>query len=250
VALNRTLRGLACLAAVALGLAGCDDRRAGTEVGNPEVTMTVVAKFSVFDNNQEVNLRSLYVNVMGMKYAWADSVAGNGMRQDSGRCWFSPGGTLSNLAEWQGVPLQPTSVKAATWTRVETILRTPEGPSRLPDSAGFDSWSDPRHAKFYLVRNADTLRALFEMPPGREIHLLFSQKSIQLWYWAPQMWVPFNFNAGTWAGVLDSRGPWTMRQDGKHRPYVLFSPTENAAAWSDLEARFPFSFVADTIQVR
>jgi hypothetical protein len=243
-------RGLARLAAAALALAGCDDQRAGTEVGNPEVTMTVVARFNVFDTSMKVEVWNLEVNVMGMKYATSESVAGSGTRVDSGRCWFRPGGTLANLVEWQSAPLKDTVVRAATWTRVEIILRTPEGPSRLPDSADFDSWTDPRHARFYLVGNTDTLRALYEMPPAKEIHLLFSSKTIRRWFWNPQMWVPFSFNAGTWAGVLNPNGPWTMRKDGMNRPYVLFSPAENAAAWSDLEARFPFSFLADTIQVR
>lgn len=64
------------------------------------------------------------------------------------------------------------------------------------------------------------------------------------------MWVVIPFSAGSWAGNLGSWGSWTMRKDGKSKPYVLFSPTENAAAWNGLKARLPGAFEADTIRTR
>jgi len=208
--------------------------------------MTVSARFAVFDNNQEVDLQDLYMNVLRMKYAGSkDSVT-----PDSGVCWNRPGGTLANLSDWLSKPLPDTSVRLEPWSHAEIVLRTPDGPVPQANLADFSTGSDPRHAKFYLVRNADTLRALFEVPAGMEIHLLFSQDIVQMWSWGNETWVPFNFDAGQWAGSLDPKGAWTKRQDGMHHPYVLFSPTENAATWSDLKARFPTSFVADTIQVR
>ena len=239
-------RGLACLAAALFALAGCDDRRAGTEVGNPEITMTVSARFAAYDNQGDVEVQGLDFNVLRMKYA----TVGDSIPPDSGTCWNRPGGTLVDFAGSDTVPLPDTSVRSEDWSSVEMVLRTPDGSRLLPDLADFRSWNDPGHAKFYLVRNNDTLRALFEMPKAMEFHLLYSQSIIGYWHWDNEMKVSIYFDAGKWTHSLDPRAPWTTRTDGMHRPYVLFSPTENAAAWSDLKTRLPGSFSADSVQVR
>ena len=50
-------------------------------------------------------------------------------------------------------------------------------------------------------------------------------------------------------GWLPFRGLRT-RLDGKGAPYLLLSPTENAVAWNELNARMPECFYADTVFVR
>ena len=73
--------------ALALALTGCDDRRAGTEVGNPEVRVT--AQVMLFDEPGSVEVANLGFNVMSLGYGMAGYVG-----TDSGTCWKRPAGTL------------------------------------------------------------------------------------------------------------------------------------------------------------
>jgi hypothetical protein len=236
-------RSWLCLSAWAiLAIAGCE----GTEVGNPEVKDTVTARFFTFDTSGTAALASIYFRVMRMDY---DYYAEPDSARDSGTCWNSPAGTLAEWSDEGGAGLRDTSVRAGMWFSSRLILRTPEGSTTLPDSSDYRTWSNPRYAKFYLVQNADSLPALFEMPQGMEIRLKYGQDAMAYWNWDDSIWVSVAFDAGKWIGPLGARGAWTMRQDGKHARYVLFSPTENAQAWNGLKARLPGSFVSDSVQV-
>lgn len=238
-------RGLSLALAAALALAACDDRRAGTEVGNPEVTVKVTAMVSVFDIPGDVEFASLGFRVMGMGYG----LAGNAPA-DTGTCWKHPAGILVDLANSYPSPLADTMVEDRPWTWAHIVLRSPEGPATLPDSADYRVWRNPRYAKFSVISGRDTLRALFQMPAGMELRLAYSQESVQSWLWGSEIWVPLIFDGATWAGDLKPTDPWKTRLDGKRLRYVLLSPDENAATWNLLKSRLASAFTADTVQVR
>jgi hypothetical protein len=237
------LSSLAAILALALAFAACDDRRAGTEVGNPEVTVT--AMVSVIGDPEAIEVASLGFQVMGMGYG----LTGYAL-SDSGTCWKRPGGILVDLADTHASPLADTSMENRPWTWAHLVLRSPEGPATLPDSADFRTWRNPRYAKFTVFGPRGTLRVLFQMPAAKEFHFAYTQGSVQGWVWGSEIWVPFLFNSVAWAGDLDPAGPWKTRLDGKHARYVLLSPTENGQAWAKLNSRLATSFSADTVQVR
>jgi hypothetical protein len=242
-ALRRNLTAAA--AALALALAACDDRRAGTEVGNPEVTIKVTARAMMLNAPGEVEVSSLGFRVMSLGYGMAGYVS-----SDSGTCWKRPAGTLIDLADTHASPLMDTLIENRPWTWAHLVLRSPEGVASLPDSADFRTWRNPRYAKLILFGPSDSVRILFQMPAALEVRLAYSQETVKGWVWGNEIWVPFIFNASEWAAGLDPAGPWKTRLDGKRARYVLLSPAENAGAWAALNSRLAAAFTADTVQAR
>lgn len=236
-------RRIAWLLTSALAISGCEDRRAGTEVGNPEITVT--ASFFVFDY-METETLALNFRVMGMSY----SIAAPGGVPDSGKCWVRTGGTLVDFAAHDSILLPDTSIPdVGPWPHAEIILRTPDGQAGIPDTADIATWSNPRYVKFNTTLQDKERLVLFEMPLGVEYRLQF-EEFIDDWWFEEKIWVPFNFNMSYWAdGLVPVRGLRT-RLDGKGAPYLLLSPNENAAAWNALNARMPECFYADTVLVR
>lgn len=229
---------------VFLALAGCDDRRAGTEVGNPEITVS--AKLAVTSYGGFKAWR-MYFKVMGMSY----SIARPGAAPDSGKCWTRPGGTLANFATGDSVQLPDTLIRdEGTWPHAEIVLRTPDGAAGIPDTGDIFTWSNPRYARFDLELMGQFRPALFEMPQGIEYRLLFDSISVDSWRVDKEIWVPFNINADLWTDTLVYFPTYKTRVDGKGNGYVLFSPTENAAAWNALKASLPGSFYSDSVIVR
>src|SRR4051812_34278151 len=105
------MRGrFAWLLAAALAFAGCDDRRAGTEVGNPEVKVT--AQVAVYDFYDSVEVSSLHLVMMGMDYL----ILKKDSAIDSGVCWKRPGGILMNL-DSDSTVLKDTLVEDSNWSR-------------------------------------------------------------------------------------------------------------------------------------
>jgi hypothetical protein len=237
-------------AAAALALAACGDgRRAGTEVGNPELTVTVTAQVGVLDAYDSVVFSALHVRMMGMEYV----LSGNG-RADTGRCWKRPGGILLNLAAPDSMFLADTAVEDGSWLRTEVVLRAPEDSALLPGSADIRTWDNPRYIKFQYISpsRSDTVPALFEWPRGTEIRLLYGPETIEAWRVETTLWIPFLFWGYAWADALDGTAPatWTQRRDGRGAPYLVFSPGENAATWKALKDRLPECFLADSVIIR
>jgi hypothetical protein len=232
------------LLAAALAFAGCDDRRAGTETGNPEVTVTAYIMVSDYLTTRT---KALNFRVMGMGYSIARPVGA----PDSGKCWARPGGTLVNFAAPDSFALPDTAIEdAGTWPQAEIILRTPDGPAGIPDTADIGAWSNPRHVKFDLTIQGRTQLVVFEMPQGVEYRLLYDSLSTEFWRVDEMIWVPFNFNMWSWTDGLTSFQGMRTRRDGKGAAYLLLSPTENAAAWNALNARIQDCFYADSVIVR
>ncbi|MEO7424341.1 MAG: hypothetical protein ABI036_04090 [Fibrobacteria bacterium] len=236
-------RLLIWLFAVVIAFTGCDSRRAGTETGNPEIT--VAADIVTFDY---VNNKTLTLNfrVMGMSYSIARPVGA----PDSGKCWTRPGGILVDFAAPDSLALPDTSIEdKGDWTHAELIIRTPDGQAGIPDSANIGTWSNPRYARFTLDSQNEKQLVFFEMPQEAEYRLLFDLESLQGWRSGEKIRVPFNFNSSYWTEALTSyRG--TTRKDRLGARYMLLSPTENSEAWIALKERLPECFYADSVTVR
>lgn len=237
------------LGALLAVLPGCSgERHAGTEVGNPEM-VRVSAIFASFDTTGEILLEDMHMLAMGMTY----QLARPGQPLDTDTCWVDPAGTLVNTSGFDFEDVLPdTVVPDGEWVRAELTLRAPEGSAPLPVIEDFETWNHPRYAKFHLARGANSLSGIFEMPQEMEFSLIYGRETIEtVWRWEDgTMWPLFRFDAGTWLKGLDAGRSYATRRDGKRVPYVVFSPTENAAAWAALRDSLPGAFEADTLRVR
>ncbi len=220
-----------------LALSACN-RLAGTEVGNPEVT--VAARFAVLDTSAAADIPSMNLKVMGMGYTMS---SGGG---DSGVCWNAPNGHMVDFAADAANPLPPVTIHEGEWSKAELLLQSATTAESLPDSVPFQAWSNPRYAKLMRINGPDTLRALFDMPQGMRLRLMFGKDRVTRWRSGDTVMVKVMFDAGKWTNGLDPRGSFQSRKDGNHVSYVLFSATENSAVWASLKDRFPTAFSADT----
>ncbi len=224
---------LLLLAALLCG-AGCD-RLAGTEVGNPEITVS--ARFALRDSDATVSIPQMNLKVMGMYWTQvADS---------SGSCWTQPDGHLVDFAADAQVPLPIVTVRNGDWSQAEMLLQSPAGDSTMPDSSDFATWSNPRYTKIVKVMGSDTLRFLFEMSKSMHLKLMFEKPTIAAWRKDRKVTVQVIFDVGKWTAGLGSDPSFKFRADGKHARYVLLSPAENTAAYEALKAMLPKAFMAD-----
>lgn len=229
----------AAFSLVAITLAACN-RVAGTEVGNPEIAVS--ARFVLVDTSADIDVPELNLKVMGMAY---------GMAGDSGECWTDPHGHMVDFASPAMESALPMAkAKDAQWTGADVLLQSPSAAAILPDTDAFMSWYNPRYAKMFLIEGTDTLHALFDMPQGMGLTLRYGKEKIAKWRTGDTMQVKVIFDVGKWAAGIGPKGAWTLRQDGKHVRYALFSEDENAAAWTVLKGRLPESFLADSASMR
>lgn len=217
----------------ALVAAGACDRLAGTEVGNPEIT--VAARFGILVTDTAASIAGMSLKVMGM---------GWNVGSDSGACWNDPAGHRMDFLD-SGTALPAVTVKNGEWSKAEMMLQAADSAAGLPDNAGFSEWSDPRYIKLIKKSGSDTVRALFLLPAGLKIRLGFAKASIDAWRDDNHMTVLVYFDAGKWAAGL-TEAPFTWRMDGRHARYILLAPGENAEAYAALMALLPQSFMADS----
>lgn len=223
----------------ALALAACD-LVAGTEVGNPEITVS--ARFVLVDSSANVEVPEMHLKVMGMAY---------GMPGDSGACWTEPDGHMVDFASPATQSALPMAkAKDAAWTAAEVLLQSPAAAAILPDTEAFMTWYNPRYVKLLLIEGSDTLHALFDMPQGMRLTLGYGKDKVARWRAGDTIHVKVMFDVGKWASGIGPKGGWTLRLDGKHVRYALFSEGENALAWTALKARLPESFLADSASMR
>ena len=236
-------RRLAWLLGAALASMGCDDRRAGTEVGNPEITVSAMAR--VYDDYDSVEVSSLQLNMMGMSYVYS----GKESVDELGHCWKYPGGILLDLARDTGI-LADTMIEEGKWSRAEIVLRTPEGPAVPEMLADYRTWNNARYVKFNIIQDSprDTLPSLFEWPQGVQFRLVFVSATVSDWRWYNEVWVPIEFFVSGWTkSVGAAHREWTYRKDGQGARYILFSPQENPATWADLKNDLPDCFGSDSL---
>jgi hypothetical protein len=219
----------------ALLLAGACDRLAGTEVGNPEITVS--ARFALQDSDATASIPSMNLKVVGMDWS---------VGADSGGCWNEPNGHMVDFAAYAQSPLPVVKVRDGEWSQAEMMLQSPTGDALPAAIPSFATWSNPRHAKIVKLMGADTLRFLFEMPADMRIRLMFDKATIAAWRKDTAITVEVRFDVGRWASGLGADRAFTFRTDGKRVRYVLLSPRENALAYEAMKALLPKAFMADS----
>jgi hypothetical protein len=222
----------------ALLLAVACDRLAGTEVGNPEIT--VAARFGIRGTGSTMAIPEMNLKVMGMGWTMAG---------DSGACWNEPEGHMVDFAAEGAEPLPAVKVKNGDWSQAEMMLQAPGGNGTLPDSVAFSGWSNPRYIKLVKVMGADTVRALFELPADLKLKLGFGKATIADWRDDHHMTVDVIFDADKWAAGLAIGSVAVYRKDGAGARYAVLSPEENPDAYAALEALLPMSFMCDTVDM-
>jgi hypothetical protein len=231
--MNRLRLGILLPALLAL-LSGSCDRLAGTEVGNPEITLN--ARFSIRDTDTTADVPALNLKVMGMSWA---------MSYRAASCWNDTNGRMVDFAA-NAMPLDEVKVRDGEWSSAEMVLRAAPGDTSLPVASGFAAWSHPRYAKLVKIMGADTLRALFRMPENLQLRLIYGKASIKSWRQGAGMIVDVKFDAGKWAAGLGSNPAYRFRTDGNRARYLVLSPTENAAAYEAMKTLLPKAFMADS----
>ena len=236
--MKRIAAGMIVGALALAAISGCN-RVAGTEVGNPEIT--VAARFAVYNE-----LPGLVIPWMNLKVMWM----GYSMAGDSGACWNDPYGNMVDFGADAAMPIAPAKVHDGNWSKAELMLQAPVTDTLPAIIADYALWANPRYTKLVRVDGTDTLRVLFDMPQDMRLKLMFGKDRVAKWRSGDTIMVKVMFDASKWAAAVDARGSFTSRQDGKHARYVLFSADENAAAWTALKQRLPSAFAADTAEMR
>ncbi len=222
----------------ALCFASCESNRiAGTEVGNPE--LTVSARFIIIGNNDSLTLTDMQFKCMGMAYhsnSTADSML-----------WNMPAGNMVNLAESSlSENLKPITIKSDSWNKAEMFLNTPLGNSSLPDTTDFKNWTNPRYAKIIKLHQSEEQHYLFEMPQGMRIKLMFDKPTISSWIKKDTMAITIPFDAVKWFSVLMQEPALQSRKDGLGMDYHILSSTENTKTYNQLKSMLPQCFKSDS----
>ena len=225
----------ALLAALLSALAAGCDRLAGTEVGNPELTVT--ARFALRDSDATASVPEMKLKLMGM--GWKHG-------SDSDSCWTNPEGKMVDFTRDDASQLAAVKVPGGTWSNAYMWFQAGIGDSIAPAIASYGSWSNPRYAKIITVMGGDTLRFLFEMPKDLRLKLLFGKSTIDSWHKGDSMTVDVYLDVGKWSAGLGSDPAFRLRTDGEHLRYVLLSPVENAAAYQTMRILLPHAFMADS----
>jgi hypothetical protein len=218
----------------ALLIASACDRVAGTEVGNPEIT--VAARFGIHDTDAAASIPDMNLKVMGMSWT---------IGSYAGACWNEPGGYLVDLTGRSRDSLPSVRMTNGAWSRAEMLLQSPAGDSTLPDTSSFGSWSNPRYAKLVKIMGKDTVRVLFRMPEDMWIKLKFERATIDSWRGKERITVKVMLDAGKWMSGLGSVPAFAYRTDGEHARYIVLAPGENAAAYRIMKESLASSFLAD-----
>ncbi len=220
-------------------LSGClFERLAGTEVGNPEVTVS--ARFGFIGADSLALISSMDMMVMKMEYRMPDS------SRDS--IWNYPAGMEVDLASpVTALNLPSVKVASAGWTSAELMLVASYGDSTLPDSIAYKDYSNPRFIKLIKKMNGDSIRFLFELPEGMHMKLQFDSSRLQRWQTGNKVSVEILFDCAKWTSAISAQA-YQIRLDGAGKPYVLVSPSENVGLHTLLKSLFPQCFLADGAQ--
>ncbi|MDQ3003057.1 MAG: hypothetical protein M3Y08_17565 [Fibrobacterota bacterium] len=230
---------IACLFLLAV-IVGCiPDRLSGTEVGNPEITVS--ARFGFIEDDTLAFVSSMEMRVMQMDYRIATD--------STRRIWEYPAGMEVNLAIPGSAANLPTvKVRNANWTNAELLLAARDGDSTLPDSSSYSSFSNPRFIKLTKKMNGDSVRFLFEVPSEMHLMLRFDEDRVARWRVGNNLSVAIIFDCGRWTSAI-SGNPFQGRVDGEGKPYVLLSRKENSEIHEKLSALFPECFISDSVEM-
>ncbi len=228
------------LSFLALLCMGCIfEQLAGTEVGNPE--LTVSARFRVTGNNDSMAISELSVNCMGMEYYT--------MSNAKTMLWTTPNGHLVDVASPNdSIDLPPMKTSMDTWTQVDVMLKFPLGDSSLPDKISYHAFNNPRYAKLRKKMGPDSVPFLFELPGNPGLKLIFAKARIDAWHRKDSINMEIEFDAAKWIEQIPLDLPNQARRDGLGAKYIVLGPSENAVAYNRLKAMLPLCFRADSTE--
>lgn len=216
------------------------NRLAGTEVGNPEITVS--ARFTIQGTGDSVTVMGMNIKCMGMTYHTAT-------HSDS-TIWDAPSGTMVDMADSTASgSMKAVTIRTGTWNKAELVLKNALGDASLPDSVGFNALVNPRYAKLVKHFEGEDHHFLFEMPREMGLKLMFEKSRIASWLYKDSLSIVIPFDAGKWVSALDQNTLLEIRKDGLGAPYRVLSPTENAEAYNLLKSMLPKCFMADSTEM-
>lgn len=217
-------------------LSGCiSERLSGTEVGNPEVTVS--ARFGFIGEDSLALISSMEMMVMKMEYRMPDNSLGS--------IWNYPAGMEVDLASPATASNLPSvKVARAGWASAELMLSASHADSTLPDSISYTDYSNPRFIKLIKKMNGDSIRFLFELPEGMHMKLRFDSSRLLRWQTGNRVSIEIIFDCARWTSAISAQS-YQIRLDGEGKPYVLVSPGENVELHTLLKSLFPECFLAD-----
>lgn len=221
---------------IAILLSGCtSEKLSGTEVGNPEVTVS--ARFGFVGDDSLALISSMEMMVMKMEYRMPDDSMGS--------FWNYPAGMEVDLAAPASAANLP-SVKVAGggWASAELMLSASHGDSALPDTIPFSTFSNPKFIKLVKKMDGDSIRFLFEIPEGMHMKLHFDSDRLIGWKTGNKLSIEILFDCAKWTSAISAQS-FQVRMDGEEKPYVLVSPGENVELHAILNSLFPECFLAD-----
>lgn len=221
---------------------GCSPERvAGTEVGNPELSIS--ARFAVQGTGDSMTVSEMNLKCMGMAFRNA--------ADSSGMLWETPLGYMVDMADTlDSTILKTLKLRTGAWERAEMMLKSPTGDSSLPDTGSFQDYSNPRYLKMTKKIGAGNFRFLFEMPQGMDMKLMYDKAHIGTWIRKDTLAIRILFDAGKWAAGLTLEPAAKVRRDGHGADYMLLSPDENAKTYDRLKTMLPNGFMADSTEMR
>lgn len=217
-------------------ISGClFERLSGTEVGNPEITVS--ARFGFIGEDSLALISSMEMMVMKMEYRTPDDSLGS--------FWNYPDGMEVNLASPATAGNLPmVKVSKSDWSSAELMLSANHGDSALPDSIPYSVYSNPRFIKLIKKMNGDTVRFLFELPDGMHMKLLFDADRLHRWRTGNRISIEIIFDCARWTSAISAQS-YRVRKDGEGKPYVLVTPGENPQLHTVLKSLFLECFLAD-----
>jgi hypothetical protein len=230
--------------------AGCfSDRVAGTEVGNPE--LTVSARFGVENTGDSMTVTGMNLKCMGMTYHSEND------SDSTGTLWGIPEGYMVSMMDMysDSAALRTVTIRSGAWNRAEMVMKMPVGDSTLPGAvnsggAPFSAFSNPRYVKFSKRIKGVDHRFLFDLAGDASIKLMYGKAHIGTWIHKDSLAVEIMFDAGKWAAGLALDASAQIRKDQAGTDYLLLSSSENAKIYNPLKALLPNSFMADSTDLR
>jgi hypothetical protein len=216
---------------------GCvEDRRAGTEVGNPEVT--VAARFRLLQPGDSAQMDGLSIKVMEVQFKTNSG--------DSGLFWNQDSGTMVNMAQpasASGLPRVRLSTEP--WKTCNLTLALPAGSDSLPTTALYQDENRHNWARWRIRNKTGFSHYLFYLPPELKLRLSYEQETMQAWHSQDTLFVTVTFDVTAFSNALPA-GNWLMRKGVDGMDYYVVSPSENAEAYVKMLADFPQCFRADS----
>ena len=226
---------------LSLLLLGCGpEKLAGTEVGNPELTIT--ARFKIENTGDTMRVSNMNLTCMGMGY--------QNMQDSSGMLWGNPTGTTVDMADSNtSQNIRPLKLKTSQWMKADMTLKSMLGDLTLPDTVAFENFVNPKYFKLIKKINGKNFRFLYLLPSNFNIKLMYDKNHIASWLHGDSLTIEILFDAGKWAASLAMNPSEKIRYDAKQQPYQILSPSENATTYQTLNPMLPRCFLADSTEL-